>query len=701
MSATRWPSLPICHITGSIPIEPGAAPAETLDWFELTSHFLLGIDTGGTYTDAVLFSEATGVVAKAKALTTRHDLAVGISGAVEQVLQKADVPASAISLVSLSTTLATNALVEGQGGRAGLVMIGFGPDDLKRDGLQDALGSDPVIFLPGGHNVHGGETPLDMTALDEALPALANQVSSFAIAGYFAVRNPDHEKRVRDRIREVSHLPVTCSHELSSKLGGPRRALTTLLNARLVSMIDRLIGSCEGFLKSRGIDVPMMVVRGDGALISAEEARLRPIETILSGPAASLVGARHLTGLDNAVVSDIGGTTTDVAVLDRGRPRLDADGAVVGGFRTMVEAVAMRTYGLGGDSEVRINDRGLKAKIDLGPRRLMPLSLAAALHGDAVLSVLEKQLRVQHASRNNGRLAVRTGLPDHLASGLQPQEQALYERIGAVPISLENLLTSTPQRATLDRLVARGLVHICGLTPSDAMHVLGRQSQWSAEAARLGIELAARTRDGSGQPIAASPEKMAEMIVDRVTRQSSEVILQACLGEDGAGAIDPAVSQAVDRALTRAPGIVRFSIGLDRPLVGLGASAPVYYPAIAAMLGTEPAIPDEADVANAVGAVVGQVRASATVFVTTPEEGIFIVNGAGVSERFLDQEQAFSAARRRAETMALEAARTNGADEPASMLREEIDAPEVEGSRKLVEARFIASASGRPRIAHG
>lgn len=667
----------------------------------MTSHFLLGIDTGGTYTDAVLFSETQGVVAKAKALTTRHDLAVGISGAVDAVLDQAKVPLSAISLVSLSTTLATNALVEGQGGRAGLVMIGFGPGDLKRDGLLEALGSDPVIFLPGGHNVHGGETPLDMSELDTALPTLAGQVSSFAIAGYFAVRNPDHEKRVRDRIREVSHLPVTCSHELSSKLGGPRRALTTLLNARLVSMIDRLIGSCEGFLKARGIDVPVMVVRGDGALISAEEARLRPIETILSGPAASLVGARHLTGLDNAVVSDIGGTTTDVAVLEGGRPRLDAEGAVVGGFRTMVEAVAMRTYGLGGDSEVRINDRGLKAKIDLGPRRLMPLSLAAALHGDAVISVLEKQLRSQHRGRHDGRLAVRTGLPDHLASGLQPQEQALYERIGAVPVSLETLLVSTPQKATLDRLVARGLVHICGLTPSDAMHVLGRQSQWNLEAARLGIELAARTRDGSGQPIAASPEAMAEMIVARLTRQSSEVILQACLGEDGASAIDPTASQAVDRALTRAPGIVRFSLGLDRPLVGLGASAPVYYPAIAEMLGTEAAIPGEADVANAVGAVVGQVRAMVTVFVTMPEEGIFVVNGAGVSERFIDQERAFDAARRRAETKALEAARTNGAEDPASLLREEIDAPEVEGSRKLIEARFIASASGRPRIAHG
>lgn len=665
----------------------------------MTPHLLLGIDTGGTYTDAVLFSEATGVVAKAKALTTRHDLAEGVSGAVETVLAKARVPVSAISLVSLSTTLATNALVEGQGGRAGLIMIGFGPEDLKRDGLQEALGSDPVLFLPGGHNVHGGETPLDMSALDETLPDLSSQVSSFAIAGYFAVRNPDHEKRVRDRIREVSHLPVTCSHELSSKLGGPRRALTTLLNARLVSMIDRLIGSCEDFLKARGIDVPMMVVRGDGALISAAEARLRPIETILSGPAASLVGARYLTGLDNAIVSDIGGTTTDVAVLEKGRPRLDAEGAVVGGFRTMVEAVAMRTYGLGGDSEVKINDRGLKARLDLGPRRFLPLSLAAALHGDAVLSVLEKQLRAPHAGRHDGRLAVRTGLPDHLASGLQPQEQALYGRIGMAPVALADLLVSTPQKATLDRLVARGLVHICGLTPSDAMHVLGRQAQWNGEAARLGLEIAARPKDGSGQPIAASVEALAQMIVDRLTRQSSEAILQACLSEDSA-AIDPTASLAVDRALKREPGIVRFSISLDRPLVGLGASAPVYYPAIAEMLSTEAAIPEEADVANAVGAVVGQVRATVTVFVTTPEEGIFIVNGAGASERFVDQQEAFGVARRRAETMALESARANGAEEPAAVLREEIDAPEVEGSRKLIEARFIASASGRPRIAH-
>lgn len=665
----------------------------------MKDHLLLGIDTGGTYTDAVLFSEIEGVVAKAKALTTRHDLAVGISGAVGAVLDKAQASVSAISLVSLSTTLATNALVEGQGGRAGLVMIGFSPDDLKRDGLAEALGSDPVIFLPGGHNVHGNETPLDMTALDAALPELATSVSSFAVAGYFAVRNPAHEQRVRDRIREISHLPVTCSHELSSKLGGPRRALTTLLNARLVSMIDRLIGACEGYLEQRGIDVPMMVVRGDGALISAAEARLRPIETILSGPAASLVGARHLTGLDDAVVSDIGGTTTDVAILDQGRPQLDAEGAVVGGYRTMVEAVAMRTYGLGGDSEVRINDRGLVARIDLGPRRFLPLSLAAKIHGDAVHATLERQLRAQHMGRHDGRFAVRTGVPDHLAGGLQPQEQALYERIGAVPVALDGLLTNTLQKATLDRLVGRGLVHICAITPSDAMHVLGRQDQWDGEAARLGLELAARAKDGSGRAIAGSAEELSLKIVDRLTRQSSDVIMATCLAEDGAGPIDPAESLPVDRALQRTNGIVQFRVHLDRPLIGLGASAPVYYPAIADMLGSGSAIPPDADVANAIGAVVGQVRASVTVFVTAPEEGVFIVGGAGESVRLTDEQAAFSLARERAISNALHTARVNGADEPVVTVSEAIDAPEIEGRRKLVEARFTATASGRPRIA--
>lgn len=365
----------------------------------------------------------------------------------------------------------------------------------------------------------------------------------------------------------------------------------------------------------------------------------------------------------------------------------------------MVEAVAMRTYGLGGDSEVKINDRGLVAGFELGPRRLLPLSLAAHAHGEAVLDVLEQQLRAPHLARNAGRFAMRTGVPDHLASGLTPLEQALFDRIGNTPLALDKLLTVTSQKATLDRLVARGLVHLSGLTPSDAMHVLGRQNQWNAEAAQLGLALAMRLKDGSGRAIASSIEELAQKIVDRLTRQSAEVILAACLAEDGVADLDPARSISIDRALRRASGIARFAVSLDRPLIGLGASAPVYYPAIAAMLGSETTIPAHSDVANAVGAVVGQVRASATVFVTMPEDGIYVLNGAGESLRFTDEDRSFADARARAVEAAMAQARLNGAVDLVVAMDEQVDAPEVEGSRKLIEARFIATASGRPRIA--
>ena len=150
-----------------------------------------------------------------------------------------------------------------------------------------------------------------------------------------------------------------------------------------------------------------------------------------------------MTGLDEAVVSDIGGTTTDVAVLDKGRPRLDPEGATVGGFRTMVEAVAMRTYGLGGDSEVALEDGGLSPRILLGPRRVVPLALAAFSHGDVVIAELERQLRNPNPGRMDGRFALRTGVPERLEAGLSGPEAKLYAAITDVPQPLDRLLAST------------------------------------------------------------------------------------------------------------------------------------------------------------------------------------------------------------------------------------------------------------------
>ena len=152
---------------------------------------LLGIDTGGTYTDAVVFDEHDGiVVATAKSPTTHHDLSIGICGAIDAVLAAAGVPAERIELVSLSTTLATNALVEGKGRSVGAVIIGFDGEVLERAGLGEALGDDPAVILAGGHDPHGVEVaPLDLQRLADEVAAIAGAVEAFAVTAQFSVRN--------------------------------------------------------------------------------------------------------------------------------------------------------------------------------------------------------------------------------------------------------------------------------------------------------------------------------------------------------------------------------------------------------------------------------------------------------------------------------------------------------------------------------
>jgi len=587
---------------------------------------LLGVDTGGTYTDAVLLDEGrldqgpAAVIAKAKRLTTRDDLSRGIGGAIAAAMEAGGVGPGRIAMVSLSTTLATNALVEGNGGRVGLVMIGFDPADALRAGLAEALGRDPMILIRGGHGPMGDEAaPLDLASLE---PWLASaEAEGYAVCSYFAVRNPAHEIAVRDLIRERTGRPVTCSHELSAKVGGPKRALTALLNARLIGMIDRLIASGERILAERGIAAPLMVVRGDGALVSAGFARLRPIETILSGPAASLVGASWLTGLADAVVSDIGGTTTDIAVLAGGRPRLDPQGAQVGGWRTMVEAVGMTTHGLGGDSEVHVSPVGLKTVIQLGPRRVVPVSLLAAEHGSLVHEALDRQLATDQPRDLDARFLVAPAIPR--PAGLEAGDIQILDLLADGPRAADDVLRTRLMRTALKRLVARGLVLVSALTPSDAAHVLGIHGDWDRGAALKAARLFARQRGNDGRPVAPAPDELARRIVATLIRRSAELVLDAAFAEDGFEQAEPSRSFLARAALDHHSALVLPRVTLTAPLIGLGASAPTYYPAVAEMLGAENAVPEHADVANAVGAVVGRVRIARSATITCPAEGRF------------------------------------------------------------------------------
>lgn len=658
---------------------------------------LLGVDTGGTYTDAVLIRDEQQVIAKAKALTTRGDLAIGIGAAVRAVLTQGNVSPDDVAMASLSTTLATNALVEGQGGRVALVYIGFGERDLDTHGLRDALAGDPVIVLAGGHSHAGTETAaLDLAALGDW--ADVQQVSAYAVAAQFGTRNPAHELAARDLLRNVTGRPVTMSHELSARLGGPKRALTAVLNARLIGLTHRLIARAEETLRAAGITAPMMVVRGDGALISAAQAQDRPIETILSGPAASIVGARWLTGAQDALVSDIGGTTTDIALLRGGVPAIDPDGARVGPFRTMVEAVAMRTHGLGGDSEVHVVAHGLAGGVTLGPRRVVPVSLMAQ-DDPAVLAELERQLRSIVPGEHDGRFV--RAVPGQDAAGLSDRETALLNRIGDTVQPQGAVLKTRVEGQALTKLVIRGLVQVAGVTPTDAVHVLGRVADWDTQAARLALELMARRRTGSGNRLAIGAEPLARMIVDAVTQATAHALLETAFAEEGwtLPAADLARHPLLQNGLRGHQGILRLSAGLALPVVGLGASARCYYPAVGEWLNGTVALPEHGDVANAIGAVVGQVTMRRSGIVTAPAEGRFRVHLATGPEDFAASEVAMTRLEDVLGQQARHDAEQAGAADITLQLHRAVKTVNAEGREVFLEAEITAEASGRPRIA--
>lgn len=619
----------------------------------------LGIDTGGTYTDAVLVREDTGeVLHSAKALTTRWDLSIGIGEAVSAALAAGAASPSDVSLVALSTTLATNAIVEGQGSPACLILIGYDRDLMREFGFEGALVTPDVVYVRGGHDAVGNEVePLDEEAVRQVVALRSGRVAAFAVSGYFAARNPAHELRARAIIEETSAavaedgrpLPVTCGHELSVRLNAVRRATTAALNARLIPLLQDLIATVQRTLATHGIAAPLMVVKGDGSLVCAEWAMRRPVETILSGPAASAVGAWHLAGRQDVWVVDVGGTTTDIAALRGGRPHLNPEGARVGRWQTMVEAVDVRTTGLGGDSLVRVDG---ERHLHIGPGRVVPLCLLAAEH-PGILAELEREAAEGREEPWTGQFALAQG---RAVSALSDEEAALLRSLGRGPRLLSALLRegAYPLVALrrLERLEAMRLVMRAGFTPTDALHVLGRFRRWDERASLLGARiLAAR--------LGRSPEAFCQQVVAEVSERVARELVAKVLSDEGTAMARTAFT--VDALFARAAGNgADSSLGcrlyLREPVVGIGAPAGAYMPRVAELLNTELIIPQHADVANAVGAVAGGVVQRWQVMVQPlPEGGAFRAHLPDGVRDFATVEEAVAYAERRVPA-ALEAA---------------------------------------------
>lgn len=579
----------------------------------------LGIDTGGTYTDAVLYDPEKGIVRSAKALTTHHDLGICIKNVIEKIdADKGFVLSDVVDFTSLSTTLATNAIVEGHGGSVCLLLIGHDHASLNRSGLKSSLGDAPVEFIKGGHTALGEQAQdLDIVFARQAIEQHKDTVSAFAIAGIFSVRNSEHEIAIRDLILELTQKPVTCSFELTAELDSPRRAMTAVLNARLIAPISELIRSVKTELQNRNITSPLMVVKGDGSMIGADLAVQRPVETILSGPAASIVGACHLAKSKVSVVSDIGGTTTDIATVVNGVPSISRRGATVGGFRTFVEAVDAYTVGIGGDSEVSVTK-----PVRVGPQRAIPLCSLTKRYPE-IIDVLEDQLG-RAVSEYQGSFAVRRRNLVHSAQ-LGRSEAKLWALLEAGPVAYEELFKDLHLFRAFGRLRNLGLVSLSTFTPTDALHVLGKVQRWPKEASVLGASIWTRGFIRGAKPVWNSTNEFCEAVVEAVVRQTCEAVIKAVLTSESQGNSPPVVEpKLLDMALQNSPsGLLNIQFSIDGQLATVGAPAHYFYHEVSRKLNTKLIIPEYFEVGNAVGTVAGGISQRVGGLVTSPQEGVY------------------------------------------------------------------------------
>ncbi|MGD8468051.1 MAG: hydantoinase/oxoprolinase family protein [Desulfobacterales bacterium] len=657
-----------------------------------SGEYVIGIDTGGTYTDGVLLDHRSRkVMAFSKTLTTRDNLARGIKKALTE-LRIAD--PSSIRLVGISSTLATNSIAEGKTRRVGLLLIGYDRELMATYNLASKLPTRHFAHFRGGHTTQGLEKEaLDLKSIETWIAQLHSELDALAISSYFSPLNPSHEERALERVRNMCALPVVLGNQLSKKLDSIKRATTACLNASLVAVMQEFIEAVRKSLVAQGIRAPLMIVKGDGSLMPYKDAVHKPVETVLSGPAASAIGGRFLSGHGSALVIDVGGTTTDMALMDDFKVTLSEDGARVGTFETAVEAARIRTTALGCDSRIRFE---AGETVQVGPDRVVPLALLAAR-----FPRVEKEIR---DLKKKGELERRATDIEYwiLAKTIGSQKQVIantnHQKLITLledgPLSLTQLLKKMDVYHALqlnaDALIQQGVIEQATLTPTDLLHVTGQMDIWCGEAARQAVEFACGLHDRNQ---AVLVEQTLDAIIVTMVKQAI-VFLGRQDGED-------LLSEQVDgswgpwfvrEALTQKSPYLAVTMTSRFPIIGIGAPAKIFIQKVAEYLNTRFILPDHAPVANAVGAVAGSVVVAKEALVYARETDgarVFMAQIEGSNKRFVEVEDACRYAEKIVAQLARESVIAAGAIAPQVVIEKQ-----TEGAL----LRIVAHAAGNPRL---
>lgn len=629
----------------------------------------IGIDTGGTYTDAVVYDfEKRCVIAKAKSRTTKEDLSQGIGASLDLLPQELVKQAQA---VALSTTLATNACVENKGCRAKLVLMGTPQKVLRRIDAEHAYGLpyDDVLCLDTHSSFDGSfvDEP-DWKRVVEENAAWFSDAQALSLCEAQAARNGAlAEKNGKAFLRESFSVPIVLGSELSSDVNMMARGATALLNARLLPVIEEFLQAAARALDARGVDAPIVIVRSDGGLMGTDLALDRPVETILSGPAASVYGSRELADRPNCLIVDMGGTTTDISLVIGGEPVMSS-GIRIGQWQTQAKGVFIETFGLGGDSAIRLNN-GL---IDLATRRVEPICAAVARWPELaaqIESLLDRPVKSPLPVYEVLYLVHEPASMD----GYNGAERELIEELRRGPLMLGDTSRIDLYAMDSERLESEGVVMRAGLTPTDIMHVKGDFDRYDPAPARTVVRYLCGVVpdfDETDQGVQDFCDAVYDLMEYKLYAGIVKILMRNRYPKGFGGGFPDSFEFILKEEWRRArtnEGHPLFDFGFTTPavLVGIGAPTHLFLPAVARALRTEAVVPEHAEVANAVGAIVADVKASASVHISPMNapggvEG-YVVHAKDGSVEFEDRDDAVAYAREEALRQVSEEARRRGA----------------------------------------
>ena len=665
----------------------------------------IGIDTGGTCTDAVVYDfSRKEILACGKTPTTKMDLSIGIGNALDQLPN--DLLGQA-EIIALSTTLATNACVENKGGRAKLIFFGLKPGNIDRVGNDYGLPMDDNLIFIDSQTRPTGEIVRepDWDDFRNQVHGWLDECDAVGVVELFANKSGAQlEKTARDIIVQSCAIPVVCGHELFSESNIVKRGASALLNARLISVIEQFLQAVKKALAERNINAPFVIVRSDGSLMTGEFTATRPVETLLCGPVASVMGATELTQEENCIVVDIGGTTTDVAFVKNSRPQRVTSGIRIGKWSTFVKGLFVDTFGLGGDSGVVINP---DHQLMLEGEKVMPLCMAAEKY-PSLLQHLKRSADNPSRSISPQRNIYVRCRDIGTAANYTAQEQqiaALLEK----PHSLEELKDLCGEvilPGRLSRLLSEGILIRCGVTPTDAMHVRGDFTQYSIEASQYGMRVMARAlgisvEDLAGQIYHIFKRKLYCNLVRILVEDTYPSMRAEGLGEHLEQLIAGTYTGEFESS---GANFLTMHVSTPAVLVGVGAPTKLFLDDVGHLLGTKVVLSKYSPVANALGAVVGKVSASVAMEVNYQVDmDAYVVSGCG-QRLVLDQrEEAEETAREIAKERAREEIIARGADPDTVEVSLDTDENifETEFGPVYMGYQVSATASGNMQLPEG